>query len=497
MGEFQERQPAEVAKRYSRPLPESWQAPAEIVREYRRPEPEAIVLSYRRPLPEGHPAFRKKLEMREVILQGRADLECRSMSSLREETASSLPPDDEEDEDDDLLLAHYWKLNRRQPRKSRKGLLVFAACIAVLVGITAAAGLLRERRQIRDGFEHSGDHYEWSYEDDENLPKEITIPRWPVGQGAALSVVRDHGEALSAQEIYRRVNPSVVTVLAEIDGSRMSVGTGVVFSGDGYLITNHHVVEGGQDCTVVLDTGLRCEARFVASDARQDLAVLKIVPEDLPENLPAAEFGDSDLLTVGDPVYAIGNPLGFELRGTLTDGIVSAINRNVEVDGRNMTLIQTNAALNSGNSGGPLINAYGQVVGINVIKMRSNYSTVEGLGFAIPAALMERMVNDLLTWGELQPEPVLGVQLLRLPETLAEGVQGLKVQEVTSGSPADDAGVRPGDYVLKAGGEPVSSSQEVLRIRRQLHLGDQLVMTIWREGETFDVILELDQAVDE
>src|SRR5699024_3392078 len=123
-----------------------------------------------------------------------------------------------------------------------------------------------------------------------------------------------------------------------------------------------------------------------------DLAVLKV---DLT-GLPAATFGDSDQLVVGDKVYAIGNPLGVELRGTLTDGIVSAINRDVEVDGRTMNLIQTNAALNSGNSGGPLINASGQVVGINTIKMSSSYSNIEGLGFAIPSSSILRLVNDLL-----------------------------------------------------------------------------------------------------
>ena len=237
----------------------------------------------------------------------------------------------------------------------------------------------------------------------------------------------------------------------------MSMGTGVIFTPDGYIVTNYHVVEGGESCTVVLDSGYRCYACYVAGDAAQDLAVLKVAPQDLEElggTLPAARFGDSDLLTVGDPVYAIGNPLGWELRGTLTDGIVSAI------------------------------------------KMSSKDSTVEGLGFAIPSALMERMVNDLLEWGILQPEPLLGVSVLIVAEPLGEGLQGLKVQTVEDGSPADRAGIREGDYILSAQGEPLSASQDLLRVRRRLYLGDEMTLTLWRDGETFDVTLELDQAVE-
>ena len=277
-----------------------------------------------------------------------------------------------------------------------------------------------------------------------------------------------------------------------------SVGTGIIFTEDGYLVTNHHVVAGGRDCTILLDTGHSCEARFVASDEKNDLAVLKIAPSDM-RNLGVllpAEFGDSDLLTVGDPVYAIGNPLGWELRGTLTDGIVSAINRDVEVDGRSMTLIQTNAALNSGNSGGPLINQYGQVVGINVIKMSSDYSTVEGLGFAIPSALMERMVNDLLESGEIQPEPSLGVTVLVTSTTLEDGLRGLEVQSVEPDSAAGRAGVQAGDYILRAEGESLDVSQDLLRIRRRFHIGDEMTLTIWRDGESFDVVLELLETAD-
>ena len=300
---------------------------------------------------------------------------------------------------------------------------------------------------------------------------------------------------MTAQEIYRQVNPSVVTVMVQLDrDDRVSVGTGVIFTGDGYIITNYHVVEGGRDCVIALDTGYSYQAKYVAGDAKNDLAVLKVETE---TPLPAAAFGDSDLLTVGDKVYAIGNPLGVELRGTLTDGIVSAINRDVLVDGKTMTLIQTNAALNSGNSGGPLINEYGQVVGINVIKMSSSYSNVEGLGFAIPSATMDRLVNDLLRYGEVQPEPVLGITVMSLAEQVEADVWGLEVIEVTQGSAADEAGVRVGDYVVSAGGQETLTSQGLLRIRRQYYVGDTMPMTVWRDGELLEVTLELKKSVDD
>ena len=337
----------------------------------------------------------------------------------------------------------------------------------------------------------------WEYRDpdpeDRDRAVGISIPTWPTGQGVSFQVFREHGEALGAQEVYRQVNPSVVTVLVGLDDQSAAVGTGVIFTPDGYFVTNYHVVEGGRECTTVLDSGRSFPALYVAGDEEHDLAVLKM---DCEETLPAAVFGDSDLLTVGDDVYAIGNPLGVEFRGTLTDGIVSAIDRDVLVDGRTMTLIQTNAALNSGNSGGPLINGFGQVVGINVVKMSSTRSTVEGLGFAIPSASMERLVNDLLTFGELTPEPLLGVTVDRYGTEVAEGtgIWGIRVQTVTAGSAAEAAGIRAGDYILSAGGETVNSSQDLLRARRRRHVGDDLPVTLWRDGERLEVVLTLRDA---
>ena len=378
-----------------------------------------------------------------------------------------------------------------QPRRRRRtGLWIFLACLAVVLGVAAGSWIwyLLPAGSSADPFEYRYDH---GWEEEEDASGAVTIPTYPFGEGAVLEVETDHGRELTAQEIYQRVNPSVVTVMVQLDDS-VSVGTGVIFRADGYILTNYHVLAGGRDCTVAMDTGRTYEAQYVAGDERNDLAVLKVELT----GLPAATFGDSDQLVVGDKVYAIGNPLGVELRGTLTDGIVSAINRDVQVDGRTMTLVQTNAALNSGNSGGPLIKACGQVVGINTIKMSSEYSNVEGLGFAIPSASMARLVNDLLAYGEIQPEPSFGVTVLQTGARLEEDVWGLEVLEVTPDSAADRAGIRTGDFILSAAGREVSSSQDLLRVRRQLYVGDQVTMEIWRGGQRMEVTLTLTDPVE-
>ena len=415
--------------------------PGEVVETYRQPDPREVVEVYTRPLPG-------------VYLPKRQE--------------SPLPA----------------------KRKKRKGLWIFMGCLCVALVLAVAAFVLsraQNRAHDRDRFE---EYYGEIFEELE--PKEVTIPTWPTGRGVELTVLREHGEPLTAQEIYRLVNPSVVQVMVEV-GNKMSLGTGVIFTEDGYILTNYHVVEGGSDCYIALDTGKSYQASYVAGDPVSDLAVLKVDGR----GLPAAEFGESDLLTVGDKVYAIGNPLGYELWGTMTDGIVSAVDRDVQVDGRTMTLIQTNAALNSGNSGGPLINEYGQVVGLNVIKMSSSYFSIEGLGFAIPSATMDRVVDDLLAVGEVLPQPLLGLSVRLEATQLADGVRGLEVVEVTSGGASDRAGIRVGDYVTSAEGYLLETSGDLLWVRRHKRLGDQMAMILWRDGETVEVTLSLRESVDE
>ena len=334
------------------------------------------------------------------------------------------------------------------------------------------------------------DRYFWNFYDQYEEPARnsigIEIPTWPIGEGAVFTLFREHGDTQTAQEIYRNVNPSVVTVIVGLDEKTAAVGTGVIFSSDGYFVTNYHVVQGGSECRAMLDSGHSYRAFYVAGDEQNDIAVLKM---DCSDPLPAAPFGDSERLTVGDDVYAIGNPLGVEFRGTLTNGIISAIDRDVLVDGRTMTLIQTNAALNSGNSGGPLIDQYGQVVGINVVKMSSRRSTVEGLGFAIPSATMERLVNDLLTYGKSQPEPVIGVSVDSFGTEVEPDLWGIGVLKVEPDSPAETAGIQVGDYIIGADSETVSSSRDLLRVRRRYHVGESMPLTLWRDGERVNVLI--------
>ena len=377
-------------------------------------------------------------------------------------------------------------VSRPRPRRRWKAVLI-ALGAALCLGAAAIGvgfGLRMARNAARDKWDGNF-YYEWDIPAEESGGRETTIEAYPTGGDTRIALQEGHSmPALTPQAVYQAVNPSVVAVVTYSDYQAAS-GTGVIVSSDGYIVTNFHVVEGGDTCYVLLYSGLRYEAKLVGYDEESDLAVLKIEEE----GLSAAEFGSSDLLTVGDTVYAIGNPLGLELRGTFTDGMVSAINRDVDVDGTTMTLIQTNAALNSGNSGGPLINAYGQVVGINTIKMVASYdgdAAVEGLGFAIPSSTVAHIVNSLIATGEVQPQPVLGITVQGMV-TLPDGSSGVQIIEVTPGLGGDLAGVRAGDVIVSADGEQVYTNSDVLRARRRYETGEYLPMVIYRDGEYLEV----------
>ena len=389
------------------------------------------------------------------------------------------------------------KARPRRKRRILKGAAILAAAaIAFSLAAWGVRWLFWQWQAPDDSWQEDDYYYYDREQDEEETP--ITIPTVEADKDARLALAAEPGAPLSAPEVYQRVHDAVVTVAVELDDGQMSIGTGVIFREDGYLLTNHHVVSGGSACTVLLASGAPYEAKFIASDVGHDLAVLKIEGE----NFPTAEFLDSDTLEVGDTVYAIGTPLDVDMSGTFTNGIVSSVNRKMQLDGQSsMPLIQTNAALNNGNSGGPLISAGGQVVGINFMKMYARYSTVEGLGFAIPSTQVERVVNDLLTYGELQPEPVLGLSVRQIPTRLTDTLWGLEVwadagnSAVTPGGAADRAGIQAGDYILAVDGQEVHSSSDILKARWKHHVGDQMTLMIWRDGQIMDMTLELTDAL--
>ena len=305
-------------------------------------------------------------------------------------------------------------------------------------------------------------------------------------------------EKLSLQQLYSQALDSVVGVIAEIDGvSGYSWGSGVIFSEDGYIVTNAHVISGTDKCSVLLSDGSEHEALLVGEDTQSDIAVLKIDAS----GLKALDFGNSEELSVGDEVAAIGNPLSDNFSGTLTNGIVSAIGRDMDFEGHTMTLIQTNTALNEGNSGGPLFNMYGQVIGITNMKMSASYfnqTTIEGIAFAIPSTTVKDVVEQLMSGGRVTGRPSIGIMCGTIMDSIAEYYDipsGLYISKVDKGSGAEKAGIQAGDILTAVNGKPVSYVEEVNAIKDGLSVGDTMTMTIFRNGETFDVEAELTETL--
>ena len=303
------------------------------------------------------------------------------------------------------------------------------------------------------------------------------------------------GGGMSLQDIYTLNIPSVVSITCQ--GSRSaSSGTGVVLSADGYIVTNAHVVENAHTYTVQLTDDRTFSARLVGCDDISDLAVLRIDCTDLTP----AQFGDSSTLRVGDTVVAIGDPLGAAFRGTYTNGIVSAINRDVDMNGRTMTLIQTNAALNSGNSGGPLINCYGQVIGINTMKIGAFTDTagVEGLGFAIPSTQVKEIVDQIIAQGYVSGRPTLGIT----GEALSTFYQhyyrmpaGLYITEVDPGSDAASKGIQEGDMLLYLDDTRIVSADDLKTAIYEYEVGEVVEVIIYSRGQQYRMELTLGEDV--
>lgn len=310
---------------------------------------------------------------------------------------------------------------------------------------------------------------------------------------------------LSIKEIAAKASPSVVEI--NIEGqttgygffggtyTTQAAGSGVIISKDGYIITNNHVVEGATSITVKTNDGTEYAATLVGTDSKSDIGVIKIEAD----NLTPATIGDSSTISVGDTAVVIGNPLG-TLGGTVTNGIISATDREISINNETMNLIQTNAAINSGNSGGGMFDANGNLIGIVNAKdsgTTSSGTTIEGLGFAIPINDAMNVAKQLIESGQVTDRPTIGVTLQTITKDYGNYKAGLYIADVSKGSGAEAAGLQPGDQIIGADGTEIASYTELSKILRNKHVGDILTLTIVRDGEQIEVDVTLTGALTE
>ncbi len=346
------------------------------------------------------------------------------------------------------------------------------------------------------------------YELEQTEEKQVTVTEQPkVDKSVAVDVVTQVTKAVNrvSDAVVGIVNIQEASFWSE--GGEAGTGSGVIYKKEGnkaYIVTNHHVVEGASRLEVSLSDGTKVPARLLGSDVWTDLAVLEI---DAKHVTNVAEFGNSDVVKVGEPVIAVGNPLGLQFAGSVTQGIISGVNRTIPIDidqdgipDWHAEVLQTDAAINPGNSGGALVNIEGQVIGINSMKIAQE--AVEGIGLSIPINYAKPIIADLEKFGQVR-RPYMGVELrslsdipayhwqqtLRLPESVKEGVA---ILQVVPGSPAAQAGLREFDVIVALDDEKIA---DVVELRKHLYnrkqIGDTMKVTFYRDGKKQTVTLKL------
>lgn len=309
---------------------------------------------------------------------------------------------------------------------------------------------------------------------------------------------------LTIPQIVKKVSPSIVAIrmsitipnrINQVMSQDKSEGSGIIFDKNGYIMTNYHVVEYADPrnsyskyttLEVFLPDGRQAKGKFIGGDRRTDLAVIKVDLSDLP----VAELGDSNNIEVGELAVAIGNPLGLDFAGSVTAGIISAVNRKVQIDDRTLNLIQTDAAINPGNSGGALVNSKGQVIGINTVKISS--TGLEGLGFAIPISDAKPIIDQLVIFGYVKGRPFIGISGREITETIAQMYnipQGVYVIAVTPNTGAYNAGIKAGDILVKLAGQEIKSLKDIDAVKSKYKAGDTVDAVIYRNGKQITIKL--------
>ncbi len=404
-------------------------------------------------------------------------------------------PYTEVEESDDFMDENstIYKETVKKPKKARKKLSERPIAIALLASFITAVifsgGLYIAKDTLKKEILKEVNNGVYT-------PPALDIP------GAA-PTISEHNN-LSNQQIAALVSPSIVGIsnMSYSPNSFLnintlqSVGSGIIISQDGYIVTNNHVISNANKLKVTLASGDEADAKLIGSDPATDMAIIKIDPSGL--DLKAATIGHSSSLQVGDTVLAIGNPLGLQLAGSVTHGIISALNRKLTIEGTTYNLIQTDAAINSGNSGGALVNTAGEVIGINSVKISSD--GVEGLGFAIPIDDVKDIIEDLIKDGYVHGRPSIGISIVEISTQIAYYYNlpvnyGLFVNDVIEGGSAALAGLEVGDIIIAFNGEKVTSASEFISKRNTFKAGDTIKLTVNREGKekTMDVKLQEDK----
>ena len=403
------------------------------------------------------------------------------------------------DSTDVIIYDRYAEERARKEKKPKTWLVAISSALIASVftiGITTGVQFFTGHEKVTSGT--SGNFY-------------TNGNAGAAAKGAAQTLAtKNEGEELTIPEIAAKVGPSVVGIINKTtvrakkswdpfsgryyydpdtgrDGETIEQGSGsgIIINTDGYIVTNQHVIDGASEIEVILNTGNSYTAELIGDDEKTDLAVLKIEPK-AEEPLVAATLGDSTTVEVGELAVAIGNPMGMEYSGSVTAGIISAVNRTMSMENRTYNLLQTDAAINAGNSGGALINRFGEVIGINSVKLSS--SGIEGMGFAIAISEAKPIINELMSSGYVTGRPLVGI-------SISETRYGLFISSVQEGSGAEEAGLKANDMIIEVDGTKVSSTSEINEIRDKKKPGDTLKFKIMRDGETKEIDVKLTEDI--
>lgn len=387
------------------------------------------------------------------------------------------------------------------PGNRRTRIIALILCAVLLLGGMIYAALTADwsgEQTNADGMPKSYmTYFEDYYSTASKTPSSIKLEKVADRGSLTLQTGSSSAAKLGYNEIFQKCSPSVVGIKS-FDGKSSdsySWGSGIVVSSDGYILTNTHVIDEGERATVQLYDGTTCAAKLVAADSQSDVAILKIEKT----GLTPAVFASSKNIRTGDAVCAIGNPLSPDYSLTMTSGIISATSREVSYNGAVMKLLQTDTSINEGNSGGPLFNDRGQVIGITNMKIVSSFSNIEGIGFAIPSDTLQSIVAALMNDGAVYGRSTIGITVGPISEDIADYYDipvGLYVSEVLDNSDAQKQGIKKGDIITKVNDKDAHSTSDIAEEKSKLDIGDTIDFTVWRSGSTFKVSVKIMDSVD-